>query len=70
MERRTVAGLQVDQGLHDFITQEALPGTGITAEALWPVFAVPGVDAGLQGVALIEQGAVARDVLVQQGGEG
>ena len=39
MERRTVAGLQVDQGLHDFVVQEALPGTGIDAEALWPAFA-------------------------------
>ncbi len=30
-----VGGLDVAQVLHDFVTQEALPGTGVDAEAFW-----------------------------------
>lgn len=33
------AGLQIETTLHDFITNEALPGTGIEAAQLWESFA-------------------------------
>jgi malate synthase len=33
--RISVAGLQVDPQLHEFINTEALPGTGISADAFW-----------------------------------
>ena len=36
----SVAGLQIDPMLFDFVGQEVLPGTGIEAEALWRGFAV------------------------------
>ncbi|MEO6376592.1 MAG: malate synthase G, partial [Caulobacteraceae bacterium] len=39
MERRNASGLQVAQTLYDFIEQEALPGTGIAPQTLWPAFA-------------------------------
>ncbi len=39
IERIMAGGLQVDRRLHDFINDEALPGTGITAEAFWDGFA-------------------------------
>ncbi len=38
-ERVTVAGLSIDRRLHDFVAHEALPGTGIDAEAFWRGFA-------------------------------
>ncbi len=38
MDRTDVAGLRVARELHDFIT-EALPGTGVDAEAFWTSFA-------------------------------
>ncbi|GAA2071192.1 malate synthase G [Williamsia deligens] len=34
-ERVTVGGVQVAGVLHDFITSEALPGTGVDADAFW-----------------------------------
>ena len=33
--RITVGGLQVSTLLHDFVTQQALPGTGVDAAAFW-----------------------------------
>jgi malate synthase len=38
-DRVTVHGLQVAQQLHDFIATEALPGTGLEADAFWAGFA-------------------------------
>jgi malate synthase len=35
MERVEAGGLKVDKGLHDFAVQEALPGTGVSADAFW-----------------------------------
>ncbi len=39
MDRINAAGLDVARELHDFIGQEALPGTGVDAEAFWSGFA-------------------------------
>src|SRR5947209_10613956 len=35
MQRVEAGGLRIDKELHDFIVQEALPGTGISADAFW-----------------------------------
>ena len=34
-ERVQVGGLQVAKALYDFVTNEAIPGTGVAAEAFW-----------------------------------
>ena len=34
-ERTQIAGLHIDTGLHNFVAEEVLPGTGIDAEAFW-----------------------------------
>ena len=39
MERVQIGGLQVDPTLVGFVEQEALPGTGISADAFWSGFA-------------------------------
>jgi len=38
-ERISVAGLQISALLHDFVANEALPGTGVSAPAFWAGFA-------------------------------
>ncbi len=38
-ETVTIDGLTIDKGLYDFITDEAMPGTGVKADAFWPAFA-------------------------------
>jgi malate synthase len=35
----TVGQLKVDKGLYDFVTQEAMPGTGVRADVFWSGFA-------------------------------
>ena len=35
MDRLTIGGLAVARELHDFIAEEALPGTGISPEVFW-----------------------------------
>ena len=39
MERVNAAGLEVARELYDFVGQEALPGTGVDADAFWSGFA-------------------------------
>ncbi len=39
VERISVHGLQVARELHDFVTQQALPGSGVDAEKFWSGFA-------------------------------
>ncbi|MCG8548121.1 MAG: malate synthase G, partial [Alphaproteobacteria bacterium] len=38
-ERIQSSGLVIARALHDFINQEALPGTGVKVEAFWPALA-------------------------------
>ncbi|KMO13963.1 malate synthase G [Methylobacterium indicum] len=35
MDRKTIGGLSVARVLHDFVVEEALPGTGVAPEAFW-----------------------------------
>ncbi|HVZ07869.1 malate synthase G [Rhodopila sp.] len=39
MDYVAASGLQVAKPLHDFVTEQALPGTGVGADALWGGFA-------------------------------
>ncbi|UDL87295.1 malate synthase G [Mesorhizobium sp. PAMC28654] len=39
-DRIEIAGLRIARELHDFVEREALPGTGITADAFWNGFSV------------------------------
>ena len=34
-DRVAVGNLRVDRGLYDFITDEAIPGTGIDPDSFW-----------------------------------
>jgi len=47
------SGLQVDKVLHDFIRDEALPGTGVEADAFWSGFAAIVNDLAPQNRALL-----------------
>jgi malate synthase len=47
--------LQIDRGLYDFVTQEAIPGTGIDAADFWPGFAALVSDLAPRNAALMER---------------
>jgi malate synthase len=47
--------LQIDGGLHDFVAQEAIPGTGIDAAAFWRGFAGLVSDLAPRNAALMER---------------
>src|SRR4051812_42215165 len=59
MERIEVAGLKVAGVLHAFVAREALPGTGVDAQAFWSGLAALVGDLGPKNRALL----AARDVL-------
>ena len=50
-------GLQVDQELVDFLEGQALPGTGVSADAFWSGFSALVHDFGPRNVALLEKRA-------------
>ena len=62
MNRTPTHGLQVATPLYAFIDSEALPGTGVTAEAFWAGFAALVRDMGPRNRALLEK----RDALQAQ----
>jgi malate synthase len=62
MERIEVAGLQIDKALHDFVSIEAVPGTGLKPDAFWRGFALLVGLFGPRNLALLD----ARDSLQQQ----
>ena len=37
-DRVEIAGLRIARALHDFVDDEALPGTGVDGRAFWPAF--------------------------------
>jgi malate synthase len=53
--RITVAGLKVDRQLHDFLVNEALPGTGVAADAFWSGFGALVADLAPRNRALLEK---------------
>jgi len=55
MAQISVAGLGVDQELYDFVNKEALPGTGIAAEAFWSGLAKILADIAPRNAALLKR---------------
>ncbi|MCF4125724.1 malate synthase G [Methylobacterium sp. SyP6R] len=54
MDRKTVGGVSVARVLHDFVVEEALPGTGIAPEAFWNGLSALVRDLGPRNRALLE----------------
>jgi len=54
-DRISAHGLQVARALHDFITQEALPGSGVEPDKFWAGFAALAVKAMPQNRALLAE---------------
>src|SRR5689334_9287507 len=54
-DRISVHGLQVARPLHDFITQEALPGSGVDQDKFWAGFAASTVKLMPQNRALLTE---------------
>jgi malate synthase len=62
MERVEAGGLKVDKELYDFVTQEALPGTGISADKFWSGLGQIVRDLGPKVAALLQK----RDALQEK----
>ncbi|MET7247834.1 malate synthase G [Methylobacterium sp. EM32] len=54
MDRKTVGGVSVASVLHDFVVEEALPGTGISPETFWNGLAAILRDLSARNRALLE----------------
>ncbi|WP_279357704.1 malate synthase G [Methylobacterium indicum] len=54
MDRKTIGGLSVARVLHDFVVEEALPGTGVAPEAFWNGLAGLARDLAPRNRALLE----------------
>ncbi|UVK39537.1 malate synthase G [Mesorhizobium sp. AR10] len=61
-DRIEIAGLQIARELHDFVVGEALPGTGITADAFWNGFSAIVHDLAPKNLALLAK----RDAIQEQ----
>ena len=55
MERIEIDGIQVARTVAAFVTQEAIPGTGVTAEAFWKGFAAIVADLAPRNAALLRR---------------
>ena len=53
-ERIEIDGLQIARELHDFVVDEALPGTGVEAAAFWSGFSAIVHDLAPKNRALLE----------------
>lgn len=62
MQRQKVGSLQIDRALYDFISQKALPGTGVEADSFWTGFEAALKDLAPKNKALLTR----RDALQAQ----
>jgi malate synthase len=62
-DRVEIAGLRIARELHDFIVNEALPDTGIAADAFWTGFSVIVSDLAPKNLALLEKRDAMQDKL-------
>lgn len=62
-DRVEIAGLRIARELHDFVVNEALPGTGIEAEAFWNGFSAIVDDLSPKNRALLEKRDAMQDKL-------
>ncbi|MER9026185.1 malate synthase G [Mesorhizobium sp. M0815] len=62
-DRVEIAGLRIARQLHDFVVNEALPGTGIEAEAFWSGFSAIVHDLSPKNRALLEKRDAMQDKL-------
>ncbi|MER9212248.1 malate synthase G [Mesorhizobium sp. M0663] len=62
-DRAEIAGLRIARELHDFVVNEALPGTGIEAEAFWNGFSAIVHDLSPKNRALLEKRDAMQDKL-------
>lgn len=61
-DRVEIAGLQIARALHDFVVNEALPGTGVAVDAFWSGFSAIVHDLGTKNRALLAK----RDAIQEQ----
>jgi malate synthase len=54
-ERIEIAGLKIDKVLHDFVVDEAIPGTGVSAESFWSSLATILQDLAPKNAALVNK---------------
>ncbi|MER8533573.1 malate synthase G [Mesorhizobium sp. M1005] len=62
-DRVEIAGLRIARELHDFVVNEAMPGTGIEAEAFWSGFSAIVHDLSPKNRALLEKRDAMQDKL-------
>ncbi|WP_376702537.1 malate synthase G [Mesorhizobium sp. ISC25] len=62
-DRVEIAGLRIARELHDFVANEALPGTGIEAEAFWGGFSAIVHDLSPKNRAMLEKRDAMQDKL-------
>ncbi|MER8805068.1 malate synthase G [Mesorhizobium sp. M0998] len=62
-DRVEIAGLRIARELHDFVVNEAMPGTGIEAEAFWNGFSAIVHDLSPKNRALLEKRDAMQDKL-------
>ncbi|MER8994316.1 malate synthase G [Mesorhizobium sp. M0678] len=62
-DRVEIAGLRIARELHDFVVNEAMPGTGIEAEAFWNGFSAIVYDLSPKNRALLEKRDAMQDKL-------
>jgi malate synthase len=59
-DRITVDGLHIAQELHDFVVNDAMPGTGVDAKAFWAGFSKIVHDLAPKNRALLKSATISR----------